>query len=579
MLKAISLQFQNPDLKLTLALPDEGEGAGPEVSLGEGWSVRLGEGEPGPAAIRWEPDVPWPGRPVQMAEQTAYAVQVEGRVERRRFDLRLNAQSGFFRSFSRREATSFGGTLSWGNFVGWSRLEVAVDGRVQGALPVEVRSLKLDYRSDFRAMLEDLTSQLAALIFDAFRPTAVPTAWTEPGPRTAALDALWLRFLLAPERLPAAFARIAREPRRETRREYLWQDLSRVVQVGPQTVQALVASPERLVPRPHRAAIAPGLPRSLGDRAPQELRVERLDITLDTPENRLVKHTLERLADLAVTLLGPLKTELEREGEAGKGPGWKALLAELSGWIQALDGMRRSGFLAEVGRWAGPLAALPPRVWRQDGYREFAQAWQMLHLTGRVIWEEMAHYLAADLRDMATLYEWWGLFQLWGALRAAAGPLETGDFIDPVGEAWRVRLRPGPVARAGEVTLFYQRPFPRGRGSYSVDLRPDFTLQVGPRLFLFDTKYRAETAEEFGQTPTGERTFERDDLYKMHTYRDAITDAAAAFVLYPGDERRLLPAEGSSDTLSPSFTGVGVLPLRPGHTEPLAACLRALLGR
>lgn len=574
---AISLQFQNPDLRLTFSLPEEGEGAGPEVPLGRGWTIRLARGDPGPAALRYEPDVPWPGRPVQWAEQTAYAVQVEGRVERRRFDLRLNAQSGFFRSFSRKEATSFVGTLSWGNYVGWSRLEVVVDGRVQGVLPVEVRSLKLDYRTDFWTMLGDLTSQLAALIFDAFRPTAVPTTWTRPGPRTPALDALWLRSLLAPDRLPAAFARIAREPRRETRREYSWQDLSQVVRVGPQTVQDLVAFPERLMPRPQRAVVAPGLPPSLGDRAPQELRVERLDITLDTPENRLVRHTLGRLTDLAATLLSRITTEME--GGEDQGPAWKEFREELETWLQALDGMRRSGFLAEVGTETGPLAALPPRVWRQDGYREFAQAWQMLNLTGRVIWEEVADYLAADVRDMATLYEWWGLFQLLEAMRAAAGPLETLDFIDLQGDAWRVRLRPGPVARAGEATLFYQRPFPRGRGSYSVDLRPDFTLQVGPRLFLFDAKYRAETAEEFGQVPPGERTFERDDLYKMHTYRDAITQAAAAFVLYPGDEMRILPAEGSSGTLGPSFTGVGVLPLRPGRAELLAECLRALLGK
>jgi predicted component of viral defense system (DUF524 family) len=314
--------------------------------------------------------------------------------------------------------------------------------------------------------------------------------------------------------------------------------------------------------------VAPGLPESLGDRAPAELRVERLESTLDTLENRLVKHTLERLAALAAALIRT--TTLGTLGPSGPSTEWAAAIAA----------MQQAGFLAEVGAWTDPPTALPPRVWRQDGYREFARAWQTLNLTGRVVWEEVADYLAADVRDMATLYEWWGLFQLLDALRTVAGPVERLDFIDLDGDAWRVRLRPGPVARVGGTTLFYQRTYPRGRGSYSVDLRPDYALDLGRRTILFDAKYRAETAEEFGQVPEGERTFERDDLYKMHTYRDAITDAAAAFVLYPGDDLRLLAADAAEPAaaLGPSFTGVGVLPLRPGRTELLVECGRALLG-
>lgn len=570
----ISLRFQTPDLTLTLFSPDEGEEGKQVIELGEGWSLHWMEGDSGPGTIRFDPDTAWPGRPVQLAEQTLYAVQVEGRVERHRFDLRLNAQSGFFHSFSRKGATTFSGTLNWGNFVGWSRLDVVVDGRLLSSLPVEVRSIKMDYRTDFRAMLDDLTAQWAALIFNAFGPVAVPTVWREPGPRTAALDALWLRTLLAPDRLPAAFARIVGEPWREPHREYRWQDLSQVVQVGTRTVQDLVAHPEWLAPVPPCFVRPPGLPAVLGDRAPTQLRVERMESTLDAPENRLVKDLLGRLKDLATDLLRQL-------GGRGKETENRQLVLEFQNWIGMLEVMQQTGFLGEIGRGRGaePPITIPPRMWRQDGYREFAQAWQGLHLIGRVVWEDFTDYLASDVRDMATLYEWWALFQLLETLRTVAGPLELQDFIEWDGEIWRIRLRPGPVARGAGWTLFYQRTFPGGRGSYSIDLRPDFTLEVDSRLFLFDAKYRAETAEEFGQPSAGERTFERGDLYKMHTYRDAIAGAVAAFVLYPGDEKRLLAADGTVGAWGPSFTGVGAWPLRPGRKEPLLECVQALLGK
>jgi len=570
LLHAQALHFQHPSLTLALVPAEEGEAGtvGEVRPWTDSWSVTLAAGQ-GDGPLCFAPEEPPPARAVQFLEQTPYVAHITGEVERRRFDLWLNGQSGWFKSYSRGDARNFSGTINWGNFVGWSRLEVVIDEEVVGCLPVEVRSKKLDYRTEFRRMLDDLAAQLTTLVFDAFRPTALPTEWREPGPRTAYLDYLLLRHLFAPLRLPAAVARITQEPHRRARRELVWRDPAQVAHVGPRTVEALGTEPERLAPAPPGRAPLPGLPAALGGRVPMEVLTERTILTFDTLENRFVKHFLHQLARAA-----------ERLAEVFKREGRDDLAQECRTWLAGLGHWQQARCLAEGGElhhWPGASPVLA----QKDGYRELAAAARLFWLTGRVQWEGLTEWLAADVRDLATLYEMWCLFQLLAALREVGeGDWQWRPFFDLDNDAFRVRLRPGPVATTadGAARLLYQPTYPRGRGSYSVALRPDFVVERGEESLIFDAKYRAETVAEFDsaqEEEVDERTFVRSDLYKMHTYRDALRGARAAFVLYPGEEQRLLAAEDASGGGAGRFQGVGVLPLRPGGKG--GAELRGLL--
>ncbi|MBK7780999.1 MAG: hypothetical protein IPJ58_09580 [Ardenticatenia bacterium] len=103
-------------------------------------------------------------------------------------------------------------------------------------------------------------------------------------------------------------------------------------------------------------------------------------------------------------------------------------------------------------------------------------------------------------------------------------------------------------------------------------LRPDIALTVpdgpGRGLHLLDAKFRLQRVADLvgegmagteggwsgdpggGEEAREERleaeerrgSFKRADLYKMHTYRDAIRGARSVWALYPGDEARFFPA-------------------------------------
>jgi hypothetical protein len=114
-------------------------------------------------------------------------------------------------------------------------------------------------------------------------------------------------------------------------------------------------------------------------------------------------------------------------------------------------------------------------------------------------------------------------------------------------------------------------------------MRPDYTLSLWRAEFMekeaeaqelmghvhFDAKYRIDFVEElFGDKDdvgNGEmqvqQRYKRDDLLKMHAYRDAIRRTQGAYVLYPGKESQQW--SGYHEILP----GLGAFPIRPGNGE------------
>src|SRR5207253_6232994 len=124
------------------------------------------------------------------------------------------------------------------------------------------------------------------------------------------------------------------------------------------------------------------------------------------------------------------------------------------------------------------------------------------------------------------------------------------------------------------------------RPDCSLRLRPDRTLGDGVDdvWVHFDAKYRVdrlteifgqgERAEESHTEPTQSSSYaKRDDLLKMHAYRDAIRRSAGAYVLYPGD------SDEQCTKFHELLPGLGAFGLRPASdgnsigTESLTAFL------
>lgn len=129
-------------------------------------------------------------------------------------------------------------------------------------------------------------------------------------------------------------------------------------------------------------------------------------------------------------------------------------------------------------------------------------------------------------------------------------------------------------------SVFYNLSFPKSKGNcYSLSLRPDIFVEIKKNNrapnFLFDAKYKVRETEIKSQeedTPLIERTFEIEDLYKMHCYLHAIFDSIFSVAVYLGSqfyfyEKNLrLPVRRKPSEVS-NFEGIGAVPLLPGSKE------------
>ncbi len=474
-------------------------------------------------------------------------------------------------------------TFDWGDYVGISRLRIEVDGAAVLDLPVEVYSRKLGYDEDYRRLLDELADWLATLVFSVATPTALPSILAGPGQGSLYLQYLLLRWLMAPQRLPGAFERVRAEPHRRVIRESRWVNFGRARDVAPHGLIDLVAQADLV----HATTVvAPAVARVLRGRVPREIVETHPRTEFDTPENRFVGHLL----DLLALRLGHLERTFRRDAEAHPARADLAhLLAEdCRRWARRVSEMRRAPFLKEV----GPMRVFPASsqvLRRREGYRQLRDAYLRLLSAPQVRWEGLEEVLRVPARDVPTLYEYWCFFTLADALMRAGGASPRWDEIVCLeADCWEIRLRQGEASsvRIGPARLWYNRGF-RQPNSYSLPLRPDYTVQVGQRLWLFDAKYRLEwqdiasALQKESEGADDEATFKRADLYKMHAYRDAIREAVAVFILYPGTVFRAFGADGRQyddpADLPTDFEGVGAIPLRPGHTNDLESVIQALV--
>lgn len=452
--------------------------------------------------------------------------------------------------------------------------------------PVELYTGKLR-EEDFEALLADLTDVATSLPFAARDPDSARYA-RGSAPRDEVLyhAFVYLRYILSDRapvetRLVPALELIQRTPYRR------WQTERR--EVG---IEALTRADERtlldLVTRAgapaDSASLSPGgaaLASRLGGQLPKTVSERRIRATIDTPENRFVKAFIRQ----ALETIGRTRLAAARRRNA-----FKRGLIDDCDWMDAtLLPIVRHSMWEEV----GTLARIPfssTVLQRRRGYREVLRHFARIRLAPRIPVDRNEMRDLLELKSIALLYELWTFFRLADIIRDLIGSPTHG--AHPASNPFEVTLaRNRTFEWASGVRLAYNPSFSRSGKppyrSYSVGLRPDIALEIehGPNrgLHLLDAKFKFQTPAEAGLDTAGEATtggeatgeksaerrgdFTRGDLYKMHTYRDAIPEARSVWILYPGSEFCFYDAS-RSHTISESpehlpdvVEGVGAIPV------------------
>ena len=544
---------------------------------------------------------------VQLRESERYEYEV---VPANGGDLRLRCSlSSRRRSLGTGGEKADAGLIETRSFCGTLLLEL-VEGEVDDAKSavasalLDVRSLKLDYRTEYRGMLRRLSDEIAGLVADA-RSSAKAGFRSTFEDRT---DAGWLQIQLELLRetldsadFSAALQRILSFPHERLSTVSDSVSTDRPIRWTPSAVRQLVTgNPRREVPASHPLRTQLGL-ESVAER----VLVPRKSRDRDTLENRFVKFALGEFRAFLTHAQGVF------ESCAGWGAS-AALSRRLAGTVE--DWLGRSLF-REVGEMRfAPLGS--PVLQRKAGYREVLRWWLRFRTAAELSWEGGEELFHAGQRDVASLYEYWLFFELlgWfcqkcrGGNRPAVEELIEGLEEGSPNLRLRKRMELGPFvgtfagqSRRLNARFAYNRRFDvtqdrHAAGSWTRRLHPDYTLTFWPEdlseaeaerqeLLVhvhFDAKYRVEDIEGlFGAEGADdaddevEGNYKRQDLLKMHAYRDAIKRSQGAYVLYPGRANAAVKLKGFHEIL-PGLGAFGVAPDENGVAQGLESLTQFL---
>ena len=486
------------------------------------------------------------------------------------------------------------------------------------ALRAEVVCRKISYLGEFQTLLNEVAEFLAELLLQYDSP--VSSAFDLTDARSGSLAALLfqMRYVMAEDSLPLAAEEVLSQVHAKLETEIAMRGIA---EVEEPSVEAFVDALD--VSLFQKGGPLAGLFRGY---TPMEMPVINIAESIDTPENRYVKYFLEECTQLAQWLSAKLG-----------GQGKPAAAREAASWVLQLQEV----LAHDIWRGVGVMRQFPSNsqvLLKRRGYRDVLRFDLALRLSLTLPWsqgEKFAEGLMGDIRPVSELYEYWCFFLLRRVLAEICQTElpDNGSFLSFTNEGLQVRLTKGKRSRvmfvyrqeAGrvvKVALFYNRRFQRPRrnllsweGSYTSAFDPDYSISVTvtegtavQRHWLhFDAKYRLQPAEvmqmmhdggeemladsdddEVGYEQEISRLHRREDLFKMHTYRDGILSTRGAYILFPGDGTgmRMDGAAQNFFIRNPAafhgpapytFPSVGAFDLCPGRDETQLPVLKGFL--
>jgi uncharacterized protein DUF2357/PD-(D/E)XK nuclease superfamily protein len=480
--------------------------------------------------------------------------------------------------------------LEFGNAVGF--IELPDLGRF------EVISGKWGHQ-DFDKMLVDLMQIAAALPFSAALPAALPYERSVTAEKRVLYhEFVYLRYILsesAPrgQQLIPALGIVLREPHRQFLQMRRDVSPATVQRIDARTLHGIAVGRRRLTVIKESTS---DLVRRLGGRLPEAVDEGFTEVTHDTPENRFVKRFVHGMQN---GIIDAMRSAVAAGGVPKAFA--RRTLNECDRMEQRLRPWLRHAFWTRIGRMTYiPVASTV--LQRRRGYREIFRHFARLRLAARVPLPTQAVTDFLEIRDIAQLYELWCYFAVVRELKALRG-YPSRAARPTVGTMRIVVPWEFEVAWPDGLRVLYNPYFSRTRDahhSYSLGLRPDIALEI-PRganqgVHLLDAKFKLDRIEpliengleaEASQVENEDRderrgSSTRGDLYKMHTYRDAIQGAHSVWILYPGTEISFFDARGgryggTDESLPECIEGVGAVPFRPDRREHME--LRRVLTR
>ena len=462
----------------------------------------------------------------------------------------------------------------------------------------EIQSVKINYRADYRIMLNEITKYYTDLVMQQGSQVTQEFQVDE----TASYTTLYQRFsfvrsIVEDVQFDEAIHKIISNPVRKLTDIAVERHIESVHRISRSGMRQIASRIDRV---PYESIID-GF-----DSLPRYLTVNHKTDSIDTPENQFIKYVLTSFYDFCSSL-------------ATKRNANEQLKKEVNVIGNVLQGYMNSLFFKSVSTPTS-LNIGSPVLQRKEGYREVLQAWLMFDLAAKLTWSGGDKVYNAGMKNVAVLYEYWVFFKLLDCVSEVFGipAAEKNKLVNRDEDQINLNLDLSQgntkvlegsttiLNRHLKVRLCYNKIFNYKKdehqaGSWTTCMRPDYTLSVWPEELTvdeaeskdtiihihFDAKYRLDK-KLVGEQPDNlegvqielkeeEENRERDvykkgDLLKMHAYKDAIRRTGGAYILYPGNTKEEIH-KGFEEIIP----GLGAFCLSPGHDEDQIPAIKTFL--
>jgi len=427
-------------------------------------------------------------------------------------------------------------SFTFKNYVGKSQIEIRAGNHYLPVLDVEVISPKLHlsdandelyYPNFCHGLISRLIEYQLTLPFQITSPTYITV---EDIPVPPNFQILFKRIVANSMSIIDGINTILASPHRDLITEESLVKLHEVDRITPDVCISVVCSSEQLVKsKSSNLQIASKLKGFIPERILQFRNVE----TLNVPENRFVKSFLRDLLQ-KMQHIEDLKV-LE----------WKIPENEKTEWLRIKTGCQialLSECFREVGNESCPPPLMSQILLKKEGYRDILKVYNELLLSKSPIFTYLDEKI--NERNIAEMYEFWCFFELSTEL-ASSFNVERKIEVETTLEGALAQSK--VKTTLGDLQLIYNKKFYRSnKGSYSVPLKPDYSLEKNNQIMVaFDAKFRfhgipeEKPLEDDQEEALGEMKIDRiaeiSDIFKMHTYKDAL-GANSAVILYPGNK-------------------------------------------
>jgi predicted component of viral defense system (DUF524 family) len=441
-----------------------------------------------------------------------------------------------------------------------------------GPIPINVVSKKIT-DTVYEAMLDYIAGKYANLVFSFETSLGQQYRKDRPGQDIAYVEYLFLKKYLLDEspNLDGIAALILANPHRRLYREYRHNTIDAITSVPPAMLVNLFSAPDRFaVLKPDHPLVSTACGQAIFNRTerrlfPTEAMEERKYHTVDTNENRFMKHLLQSVQ----RRLHILAKALEGKGDGYLNPDIETSLEKME---RGLTLFLSDPFWSDVGAMHF-IPAGSQVLQRRDGYRQLFRLYSLLQLATHCHFNNDDFQNLLETKDTPTLFEYWSFFVVKDVLDKINKILSCRTFVstDPLEQKINQDIC---IEYEGGISLWFNRISRGSPGfmsseypekivpneSYSHTLRPDIVISRGNNMLIFDAKFKGQRGGFYGEGEDGTiSTWKDEDIDKMHTYREAIRNVSGAYILYPGEKAIAYPAHDAARL----YEGVGALPLKP----------------